>query len=154
MSNYKLEGGCVQVTLSSLMTPPRKSHVTVPRSPASGIGNSRFTNYLQNKSPARASPASRLSEKYATAKTPVDLRQLPEEESLGNEIAGLGNDIRDLHEFISSRNTPEGKRKVVYGTEDIGLLVKELIEGALHFVIPLMHMIFRNYSRSLVFIPL
>ena len=111
------------------MTTPRKSPATIPRSPASGVGNSRFTNYLQNKSPTRSSPASRLDKNYTTSTTPRDSRQVDMEDSLGEEINGLGNDIRDLYHFISTKNTPEGAKKTVYGPGDIDILVKDLIKG-------------------------
>ena len=131
------------------MTTPRKSP-SVPRSPSSGVGNSRFTNYLHNKSPSR-SPASRLSTKYPTSTTPpdshgvppaedldirgvspaksLDSREIPPEEGLGEEIHDLSNEIRELYNFISTKNTPEGAKKAIYGPEDIGTLVNQLIYG-------------------------
>lgn len=121
------------------MTTPRKSPPSVPRSPSSGVGNSRFTNYLHNKSPSRSN-TSRLSTKYPTATTPpdsrgvqpakgLDSRGVPPEEGLGEEIHDLSNEIRELYNFISTKNTPEGAKKAVYGPEDIGTLVNQLIYG-------------------------
>ena len=111
------------------MSTPRKS--PTPRVPANGIGNSRFPNYLTNKSPPRISPLARVALKYPTTTSPPESRQAAIEEGLGGEINDLGNEIRGLYNFISTKNTPEGMKnaKSIYGPKDIGVLVEELIHG-------------------------
>ncbi len=160
----------------------RKLTRTIPRSPVSGIGNSRFTNYLHNKSPSainsnnnhkNSSTSSKklLLSKFPTTTTPPDHDDIENNKnmkktfrnsnnnnnnyndndhesslydyyptieqqnengsSLGDDIYDLGNEIKDLYHFISTKNTPEGTRKpsLVYNNDDITTLVYQLIHG-------------------------